>query len=387
MQHLIWFLLPVAVASGWWYGWRHALKSKEREVNYSPDYYRGLNYLLNEQPDKAIEVFIKMVEVDSDTVETHLALGGLFRRRGEVERAIRIHQNLIARPMLTQRQRGLALLELGKDYMNAGLLDRAESLFHDLLKFDIYQIEALSNLQEVYQQESEWDKAIGIAKQLSVLQDNNLSHVVAHYYCELAEEKMRAKNKEKAITFLKQALDTDEFCVRASLLLAELALAENDYEGALQHYLKIFDQDKDFIPEMMGKALQAIQKGASGESFRVRLSELMRSIKGEISFPGLTCYIENTEGRARAETYIRQQLEFYPTLNVLKEWLELQYGYVVQNDLSMQSLLRAIEKMLKENNGYSCHQCGYTGRLLHWRCPSCKNWGAIKPAYTIGYAA
>ncbi|RKZ57943.1 MAG: lipopolysaccharide assembly protein LapB, partial [Candidatus Parabeggiatoa sp. nov. 3] len=128
MIELLWLLLPVAAASGWLVA-RFQRRPQVTHFSWSPDYFKGLNYLLNEEPDKAIDVFIKLIEVDSDTVETHLALGILFRRRGEVNRAIRIHQNIIKRPTLHPQQRSLALFELGQDYRHAGLLDRAEQLF------------------------------------------------------------------------------------------------------------------------------------------------------------------------------------------------------------------------------------------------------------------
>lgn len=383
MLELFWLLLPVAAASGWWYGCKTAINKSKKEKIHFPEYYQGLNYLLNEQPDKAIEVFVKLVEVDSDTIETHLALGGLFRRRGEVERAIRIHQNLIARPSLNQRQRGFALLELGKDYMSAGLLDRAEGLFKELLKQNVYQAEALANLLEIYQQESEWQKAIDSAKQLSVLKDDDSAHIIAHYYCELAENEMRMRNKESAVQNLKRALDVDRSCVRASLLLADLCMWDNDYPQALKHYLRIFDQDREFIPEIMHKALQAIHRGAPAQVFQGKMKELLSIVHGEINFPGLTQYVKNVEGRSQAEYYIRRQLDKFPSLNVLKEWLDLEYDTAEKVDPRIQRLLKSIEKMLQDDVGYLCRQCGYMGKLLHWRCPSCKAWGTVKPAYAI----
>lgn len=383
MFDLLWFLLPLAAASGWWYGRRGAFKRNQKEKIHSSEYYQGLNYLLNEQPDKAIEVFVKLVEVDSDTVETHLALGGLFRRRGEVERAIRIHQNLIARPSLNQRQRGFALLELGKDYMSAGLLDRAESLFKELVKQNIYQTEAIGNLLEIYQQEREWQKAIDTAKQFSILKDNDSTHIIAHYYCELAEEQMRVGSKERATQNLKKALDVDRNCVRACLLLAEILLWDNDNRQALKYYLRVFDQDKEFVPEIMSKALQAIQQGAPSYNFRIKMKELLSKVNGEINFPGLTQYVKDVEGKSQAEYYIRRQLDKFPSLNVLKEWLEFEFDSTEQVDPRIKTLLISIEKMLSDEIGYSCRQCGYTGKLLHWRCPSCKAWGTVKPAYAI----
>jgi len=162
---LLFFLLPIAAFSGWVLGRRRSeRKSGARVSELSTSYFRGLNYLLNEQQDKAIEVFLKLADINRDTVETHLALGNLFRRRGEVDRAIRVHQNLIARPSLSQDEKTVALLELGEDYMRAGLLDRAETLFADLVAMDALAPSALKHLIAIYQHERDWDKAIDHAR-------------------------------------------------------------------------------------------------------------------------------------------------------------------------------------------------------------------------------
>jgi lipopolysaccharide biosynthesis regulator YciM len=164
VQELLLLLLPVAAASGWIAARRSQRQERGKCVNdTSPVYFRGLNHLLNEEPDKAIDAFVEMLEVDSDTVETHLALGNLFRRRGEVERAIRIHQNLIARPALTREQRAQALLELGQDYMRAGLLDRAENLFRELKDTRLHVRQALKNLLVIYEKERDWQACLDTA--------------------------------------------------------------------------------------------------------------------------------------------------------------------------------------------------------------------------------
>src|SRR6187455_821489 len=169
MTEFFWLflLLPVAAASGWLAGRLGGeRKGGARVSRLSNTYFRGLNYLLNEQQDKAIEVFLKLAEINRDTVETHLALGNLFRRRGEVDRAIRVHQHLIARPNLSQEEKTVALLELGEDYMRAGLLDRAETLFTDLVAMDAQVPSALRHLIGIYQHEKDWGKAIDHARRL-----------------------------------------------------------------------------------------------------------------------------------------------------------------------------------------------------------------------------
>ena len=169
-SNLIWLLLPLAAASGWYLASRGGAHRRGEPPTLSKDYFKGLNYLLNEQPDKAIDVFIAMLEVESDTIETQLALGNLFRRRGEVDRAIRIHQNLITHSALGDEQRSLAALELGMDYMRSGLFDRAERLFKSLLDSGTHTKKALSQLLDIYQQEQDWDKAIACAREIALSQ-------------------------------------------------------------------------------------------------------------------------------------------------------------------------------------------------------------------------
>ena len=192
----LWLLLPVAFLIGWYIGNSSKIKSKVSK-NISLEYFKGLNFVLNEQPDKAIEVFIKMVEVDNDTVDTHLALSNLFRRRGEVDRAIRIHQNLIARTTLSETERAHALLELGMDYMRSGLLDRAEKLFLELLDIGFYLKEAHFNLLEIYQQEKDWENAIVIAKKYETISKVSLSSTIAQFFCELADDELRKGQVKK----------------------------------------------------------------------------------------------------------------------------------------------------------------------------------------------
>jgi lipopolysaccharide assembly protein B len=185
-------VLALLVLAAFLSGWLFARRTPVAAVGAQADrlrrnYFRGLNYLLNEQPDKAIEVFLQIAEVDKQTVETHLALGNLFRRRGETDRAIRVHQNLIARPNLTPEQKSLALLELGEDYMRAGLLDRAETLFTDLVGIDAHAPAALRHLIAICQQERDWKRAIEHARRLEEMTGESQAELVSQFLCELAE--------------------------------------------------------------------------------------------------------------------------------------------------------------------------------------------------------
>ena len=214
---LLFLLLPVAAASGWWIGRRVEPSRRSVASASHPAFLRGLNYLLDEQPDKAIDVFLELAEVDNDTVETHLALGSLFRRRGEADRAIRIHQNLIARNTLNAEQRGYALFELGQDYMRAGLLDRAELLFHELAEIGLQRERALRGLLDIYQQERDWAHCLEIAERLKPFSERPLDTEIAQYHCELAEEARRRADPAEAGRHLARALDVDpSACARPS---------------------------------------------------------------------------------------------------------------------------------------------------------------------------
>jgi lipopolysaccharide biosynthesis regulator YciM len=218
-MNLLWLLLPVAALSGWLIGQRR-INQKDGSSSSSiyPEYFKGLNYVLNEQPDKAIEVFIKMLEVDSETVETHLALGNLFRRRGEVDRAIRIHQNLIARPSLDREQRANALLELGMDYMRSGLLDRAEALFLELIESNLHLNDSCTELLDIYQQEKDWENAIKIARKLEIISGEKSNSIIAQFYCECADSALIDGNMRVAKDSIRQAISIYPKCVRASLI-------------------------------------------------------------------------------------------------------------------------------------------------------------------------
>ena len=257
---LVWLLLPLAAASGWLVARFEQKRSAPHSFDLPSAYFKGLNFLLNEQPDKAIEVFIRVLEVNSETVETHLALGNLFRRRGEVERAIRIHQNLIARPTLDKEQRSLALLELGQDYLKAGLFDRAENLFLELAEIRVHSEQALKLLLHIYQQEKEWEKAVSVARKLVRASGKNMDDTIAHFYCELADQEYMRKNYSTARDHLKKALAADDKCVRASMLLGDIDALEGNHGAAIAHWQQIEQQDIHYLGEVAGRIAEGYKQ-------------------------------------------------------------------------------------------------------------------------------
>lgn len=375
-------LLPIAA----WSGWCAAKKTTKKQSPNMPDllsqgYVKGVNYILNEQPDKAIDVFIQMLKVDDDTVETHLALGGLFRRRGEVDRAIRIHQNLIARPQLARSQRVEALMALGKDYMCAGVYDRAERIFKEVVELGGHaEADSLKNLLSIYQQQKSWLKALDVLKKLQQL--SGLSHALqlAHCYCELVEEQISAKQYHKASQTLKYAISVDKHLVRVSLLQGKLEYLLGNYRQAIKAYKKVSHQDSDYIPEMIGPLYECYQSLGQADQFQQYLLILLESKPSTSIIFFIAKELRQQQGQEVAIDFVTEQLNKNPSLKGLKrliEWhLNQAYGKV---KLQLSMLHKITEKLLEDKPVYRCQSCGFSGKHLHWNCPSCKQWSTIKP--------
>jgi lipopolysaccharide assembly protein B len=377
---LLWLLLPLAAASGWWIARFDAKRQSAKSFDLPSAYFKGLNFLLNEQPDKAIEIFIQVLEVNSDTVETHLALGNLFRRRGEVERAIRIHQNLIARPTLDKEQRTYALLELAQDYFKAGLFDRAENLFLELAEVRAHGEQALRLLLNIYQQEKEWDKAIQTGRKLARVSGKNMDAVVAQYYCELAEQAFGKENLSAARDFLRQALAADANCVRASILLGDLEAHEGRHREAVKAWCRVEQQDARYFGEVAGRIAEAYHRLDDEQGLYEFFSTVLQrhaAISLTLSFADV---IKRRDGAKAAEQFIVESLRRQPNVHGLHRLLELnleQAEGAAKRDLFL--LKGIIEELRQQHQGYACEQCGFKGRTLHWLCPGCSHWNTVKP--------
>ncbi|MDZ7786742.1 MAG: lipopolysaccharide assembly protein LapB [Halofilum sp. (in: g-proteobacteria)] len=387
MLELLWLLLPVAAASGWWAGRRGASNPDRRsgDSNRPPsEYFRGLNYLLNEQQDEAIEVFIRLVEVDSDTIETHLALGSLFRRRGEVDRAIRLHQNLIARPNLSRNNRSFALLELARDYMRAGVLDRAEGLFTELLRKRTHVVEASRQLLRIYEREREWHAAIETAQKLQRRGGQSMGAVIAHYWCELADAERRAGNPRAARNFASKALAADPRSVRASILEGDLAMEEGRYRQALRSYRRVESQDPAFLPEVIDRLLDALERAENPAALAAYIDQLRGRYNGFSVIQAATRLIREREGEQAAREFLREQMVRRPSLRGLREWVAWELENASdRNRAGTQVVLDMLDQLLETKPIYHCQQCGHEGKVLHWQCPSCREWNTVKPIIGI----
>lgn len=386
MIHLWPMLLPAAAYSGWWIARRNYLgKQSDQSNQLSREYVVGLNYLLNEQPDKAVDIFIKLLEVDSDTVETHLALGSLFRRRGEVTRAIRIHQNLIARPQLRVSQRKEALMALAEDYMSAGVYDRAERIFMEVVELGGTPDEnSLRGLVAIYQQEKAWEKALDILKKLELVTNQNMAFQAAHYYCEMAERARQEGQEDKAYSLAKQALAVDKQSVRASLFLAKIEMNQGRYKAAIRALKRVPTQDPTYFTEVVDLLIKAsMALNTMDECASYLESMLAEHPRSSVIF-AIGAYLREEKSLDVAIDFVSIQLSRHPSIrgvNQLIEWhLETAHGLVRDK---LQMLYDITSKFLENKPIYRCRNCGFSGKLLHWLCPSCKQWGCTKPIHGL----
>ena len=379
-------LLPLAAYSGWWTA-RRSLQRTDMKSNgrkLPQEYIKGLNYVLNEQPDKAIEVFIKMLEVDSETIETHLALGNLFRRRGEVDRAIRIHQNLIARPTLSREQRSMVLMELGMDYMRSGLLDRAEGLFLELVESGQYAVLAYRQLLVIYQQEKDWLQAIAVARRLESISDETLHPVIAQFYCELAATDLAEGREKDARDNLRRALNLDPRCVRASILEGNIAARQGKPRAAIKYYKRVVKQDPDYIPEIIQPLLECYQELGKQDEFIAYMKGLLESYNGITPALYITDIISHTQGEDAAIRFISSEMEEHPTVRGVDRLLEYAVAKTQgETQESLTAIKNLTRRLLESRSAYKCQQCGFDAKRLHWQCPGCKNWNTVKPVYGV----
>lgn len=384
IEALLLALVPLAALGGWWLA-RKVFSRNETRRNrqFSSRYFQGLNYLLNEQPDKAIQVFLEMAEVNKDTFETHLALGALFRRRGEVDRAIRIHQNIISKQSLDEAQRTKALLELGEDYMRAGLFDRAERLFSELTDRGAHAPSALRHLLDIYQQEKDWAQALEKARELEEVTGDRTGEIMAHFCCELAEEALQAGDAESARKYLRQARRHDPKSIRERVVQAKIARHREDYAAAMDRYEEVASIDGDMIPDILEPYLECAERARQDERAEATLREWCAT-HGSISvILHLTERLREREGLTSAARFLSQELGKHPSVRGLDKLIELKLagGPVIE---SGDEILRAVaQRLLARQPTHRCSHCGYSGHTNYWQCPSCRRWGTTRVIHGV----
>ena len=381
MEFELWWLLgfPLFFVLGWMAA-RIDIKQLLSESRALPlSYFKGLNFLLNEQPDKAIEALIEVVKVEPQTVELHFALGNLFRRRGEVERAIRMHQNLLDRPDLRGEERLHALYELAQDYLKAGLLDRAEEFFAKLEGTE-YEQKGLKFLLEIYEQEKDWKKAINASRRMDEVTGKSSERDIANYFCELAASEATASGSQAAKPYLERALEVNRKCVRANIMLGDLAMSDGDAEQAIAYWKRVEQQDPVYLSLVAEKILDAYRSlGQSDAGVRLIREYLSRypsldllnaSFEGELEL----------QGAESASRLVREELVRNPTLLGLDKLLEVQ---LIDAPPERRNDLELIKSLIHQHTRslalYRCDACGFKARQFYWHCPACNGWETYPP--------
>lgn len=378
-------LLLAAIAIGWWLGRREqeCARDRSRHATLSRDYFVGLNYLLNEQPDRAIETFVQAIEVNSDTIETHIALGNLFRSRGEADRAVKIHQNLLARPTLSTGQSDQVQLELSRDFLHLGLLDRAERLLQQLMRDtadDGMRQSAKRLLVDLFEREREWQSALDVALPQLIRQDESVRRAATHWLCELARLELRSASPSLARKRLRQALTTDEHCVRANWLLAEIEREAGNYKAEIRLLRRIPEQDRAFTPIILEPLRAAFLKLEDENGLERCLHQLIDATPHISAVIMLAQLLERREGSAAAAAFVGKQLATTPSLRGIDYLINLYLDDAEPDQHERIALLKQHSgTLLEAQPRFRCQRCGFSGAQLHWQCPRCRSWGATKP--------
>lgn len=376
-----WWLLviPVAFALGWMAA-RYDLKALLSEsANLPRSYFRGLNFLLNEQPDKAIDAFIEVAKLDPETVELHFALGNLFRRRGETDRAIRVHQNLLSRADLPASERDHALYELGQDFLKAGLLDRAEETFRALEAGD-YALGAQRALLTIYEIEKDWNRSIDTARKLETMGAASLDLEIAQFHCELAQEALQQKKPDEARRQLDLALKANAQNVRATILTGDVDAAAGHHEAALAQWRRVEEQNASYLPLVAEKVMKTYEAlGRAEEGVQLLTSWVDRYPSNDLLDVAYR-YVENLRGLDAAHALARAQMQKSPNLAGMMRLLEAQQATAEEPRKSELELMRTLIRQRTKNlPRYTCQNCGFRARLFYWQCPGCSGWETYAP--------
>lgn len=400
MQNLlILILLFVAIAIGWLLG-RLSKPSKgddaaEVSPAFSRDYLASLNYLLNEHSDRSLDSFVETLEVSSDTIDTHITLGNLFRMRGEADRAARLHQNLLARPALNDRQNDQVQLELARDFMHLGVLDRAENLLRPLVETSQHSDTRAASrelLIQLYEQEREWQQALNLVPSALLARQEELRGAAAHWHCELAEQDFRRHDDRAARRHLKKALSIDPCCVRAYWLYAEQAHRQQRYRDEIKMLDRIATQSPDFAPIIVERAIAAFRHLKDEQGLidfldhQIQITHSMEAIikRAELGIAkeGLAPVAMQLDALQQQQPHLRG-IGFLALLRSRQAMVELPSPSNERAAAMLRQLHDHLQRLDTHTPRFRCEKCGTLYTHLYWHCPKCKRWATIKPRDSV----
>ncbi|WP_066254357.1 lipopolysaccharide assembly protein LapB [Hydrogenophaga flava] len=366
---LTWLLwgLPLAFALGWLAS-RLDLRQWRMESRQTPKaYFRGLNHLLNEQQDQAIDAFIEAVQGDPDTAELHFALGNLFRRRGDYDRAVRVHEHLLARADIGRKDRDRAQHALALDFLKAGLLDRAESALHKL-EGSAYEGEALMALLSIAERSRDWPQAQILAQRLEDTHQGSFTPRLAHYLCEEAELAMSQGDAAEAQRLLNKAVDRAPQMVRGWMALSALKAQQGDTKGAFDTLLQLVRHAPQGFP-LAARPIADLSIATGRQQEAIALLNEAQAHGPSLDITEALATLSGSATAARA--HYLSHLEREPSLVAATQWLS---GEPLSDPAAQKRVQAALEHAAAPLKRYRCAACGFEARQHFWHCPGCQSW-------------
>jgi len=379
--NLLWVCLFVALLLGWFLGYRFTPGRgvKGRQYKPSNEMKHRLQLLFDSYTDESIDSFVHSLEVSYDTFDIHISIGKQFRTQGEVEKAILIHQNLMAHPELPEKASDIIIYELAKDYQAAGLFDRAESLLLQLSGSKQFGVKSQNRLLNLYEHEKDWGSAISQGLRIDYKKSPEIAKRVAQYYCELAEEKLMTNSIRDARMDYVKALSIHKSCIRALLGLAKLDIINLDYIAALNFLKKLAELSPENITLILPDLLICTK---ATDSFEQHQSYLLSLLAETGQVPVMLAIVESKIEQGDKKGALRllmDKIKSAPSISAL----DLVFSSHDINNEEKVELLTVVPALLlrvqNEQSNYRCGQCGFNLSQLHWMCPGCKGWQTIKP--------
>ena len=377
-----WWLLvlPLFFTLGW-IAARVDIKQLVAESTTLPAaYFKGLNFLISDQHNKAVEAFSEAMQANTDSLELHFALGSLFRRTGETDRAINMHLNLLDKKELTDNQRSAVKAELAQDYLKAGLYDRAEELFKGL-NDTRYRQPALHALLEIYVREREWTRAIETATELERLSGVSFRVQIAQYYCELAMNDIIAQKLDTARNQLQKALYSNKNCVRANVLLGDLEASTGAHQAAISHWKRIEFQQPEYLGLIANKMLKSYRADSQLKQGLTQLNAYLETYKLPSLMSALYEATLVEEGAEKAAKLARNELIRQPSLTTLDQLLQARAmadeTKKQNNNQDIQLMQQTVRNAIGNRAAFHCNQCGFRAKQHHWQCPACNAWESL----------
>jgi len=388
MLNLLWFLLPVAAAAGWFAAHRSVAKHPDAFWDHASNFHKDLNVLLNEQTDKADEVlFANLDDLDRETAETQLALGNFFRRRGEVDRAIHLHERLMEKTELGPDVQAAARFELARDFESAGLLDRSEETFRELLASGQRERDACQSLMQLHERERDWSQAADMAKiALSLCEgagDSEKAQLLrlrmAHYRCELAEDARESGYTEEAKGLLQEAQSIHPGGARAHMAMASLAFDAQQWRQVIDHYEHVEQSQPTLLPEIIEPWLQALSRLNEPQALSVFIEKIASRRNAYSVIRATRRVIADNQTPELANRFFKDQILKRPSLRGLRDWVSDQIEIAPASEREkVQTIHTLLNEVIEDKAHYQCSHCGFKGNELHWRCPGCGQWDAVR---------